>query len=252
MLRSAIVVAELVVGQVAVLIVAAGAEIRTIDLQHKAGFDDGAILDFQHFGQRIHISLLGRVVQVDDEARQDSGRRRGDKHFRRLCLRGGGFEPRQIAVKLCAILVAKLADAAGKRHIGKRAAVGAEIRMRQEIAADHDVAPFLGGARVGRDAGDAVADVHRVGRFRHLAVADHVDTGRNLLGDNVIGRLGDLGFQRLRGYRTVLLAAQDQIDQRLRTRQAAGMGGQNAVGRGLHAGSGLRRLCGVVVAATRG
>ena len=35
-----------------------------------------------------------------------------------------------------------------------------------------------------------------------------------------------------------LLAADDEIDQRLRPRQAAGMGGEDAVGAGFHAGSG--------------
>ena len=73
--------AEFVVGQVAVLVVAARAEIGAVDLQHEAGFDDGAVFDFQHFGERVDVGFFGRVMQVDDEARQDSRRRRGHEHF---------------------------------------------------------------------------------------------------------------------------------------------------------------------------
>ena len=71
-------------------------------------------------------------------------------------------------------------------------AVG-EIRMRQQIAPDHDVAALLGGARVRLDAGDAMPDVGGVGRLAHLAVADDVDAGRDLLGDDLVDCLG--GFR---------------------------------------------------------
>ena len=67
--------------------------------------------------------------------------------------------------------------------------------MCDEIAPDHDVAALLGGARVGLDAGDAMADVGGVGRLAHLAVADNVDAGRNLLGDDLVDRLGGLGLE---------------------------------------------------------
>ena len=67
--------------------------------------------------------------------------------------------------------------------------------MRQEIAAQHDVAALLGGARIRRDAADAVADIGGVGRLTHLAVADDVDAGCDLRRDNVIDRLRHLGFE---------------------------------------------------------
>ena len=45
MLRSAI-CAELIVGQMAILVVARRAEIGAIDLQQEPGFDDGLVFDF--------------------------------------------------------------------------------------------------------------------------------------------------------------------------------------------------------------
>ena len=111
-------------------------------------------------------------------------------------LRRRRLEMREVAVERAAVLVAQRTDAAGKRRAPKfRRRVG-EIRMRQQIASDHDVAALLGGARVGLDAGDAMPDVGRVGRLAHFAVADHVDAGRDLPRDDLVDRLGGLRLER--------------------------------------------------------
>ncbi len=95
---------------------------------------------------------------------------------------------------------------------------------------------LLRGARVRRDAGDAVADIGGVGRLRHLAVGDDVDAAGDLRRHHVVDRLGGRGFEQFGRDGFALLAPQNEIDQGLRPRQAAGMGGENAVGRGFHAG----------------
>ncbi len=141
---------------------------------------------------------------------------------------------REVAVERAAVLVAQRPDAAGKRNAGEIAADAREIRMRQHIAPDHDVVALLGGARVGLDAGDAMADVGGVGRLAHLAVADDVDAGRDLLRDDIVDGLCGLGLEH-RGVDTLaLLLGDDEIDQRLRPRQAAGVRGENAIGAGFH------------------
>ena len=137
-------------------------------------------------------------MQVDDEARQNSRRRRGHEHFGRLRFRRRGLQMREIAVERGTVLVAQLADAAGKRHGGEIAALAGKIRKLQHVAADHDVAALFRGARVRLDAADAVADIGRVGRLAHLAVADHVDAGGDLPRDDVVHRLGGLAFEGLR------------------------------------------------------
>ncbi|HYZ44792.1 MAG TPA: hypothetical protein VE667_08030, partial [Xanthobacteraceae bacterium] len=48
---------------------------------------------------------------------------------------------------------AKAVDEVVARQVGEVAPAVGKIRMRQEIASDHDVAAFLGRARVRRDAG---------------------------------------------------------------------------------------------------
>jgi len=86
----------------------------------------------------------------------------------------------------------------------------------EKIAADHDVAALLGGARVRRDAADAMADIGRVGRLAHFAVIDHVDAGGGLLRNDVLDRFGGRDFNGVRVHRTAFLAAENEVDERLR------------------------------------
>jgi hypothetical protein len=148
---------------------------------------------------------------------------------------GGCFEMRDVAVERRAVLVAQFADAAGKRHAAEIASGLAEVRMLQEVAAEHDVVAALGGARVRFDAGHAVADIGRVRRLAHLAVADHVDAGRHLARRHLVDRACRLGLEGAGIDGAALFARKDEIDQRLWPRQAAGVGGEDAVGRPFHA-----------------
>jgi hypothetical protein len=225
---------ELVVGQVPILVVARRSEVGRVDLQHKAGLDDGAVFGAHQIGKRGDISVLSRIMQIDDEARQDTGRRRGHEYVVGPLLLGGGLEVRDVAVERRAVLVAQFADAAGERHGAEIAAGLGKVRMLQHVAADHDVAAALGGARIGFNAGDAVPNIGRVRRLAHLAIADRVDAGGDLPRHHVLDRARRLGFEGAVVHRAPLLACEHKIDQRLRPRQAAGMGGENAVGRSFH------------------
>ena len=226
---------EFVVGEMPVLIVARRAEVGGVDLQQKSRFDDGGVFMPHHVGQRGDIGVFVRIMQVDDEARQNSRRRRGHENFGRPRFRGGGFEVRDVAVERALIPVAQFADAARKRDGREIAAWAAEVRMRQQVAAHHDIAALLGGARIGLDAADAMTDVGGVGRLAHLAVADDVDAGCDLLGDHIVDRNRRLGFECLRVDRLAGFSTQNNVNQRLRARQATGMRCQDAVGRSLHA-----------------
>ena len=149
-----------------------------VDLQHEAGFDDGAVLGLHHIGERFHVGVLARVVQVDDEAREDAGRRRGHEHVGGLRFARRGFEvARDRGRARCGPC-----SAAGRRSRETATSLkflrAGEVRMRQQVAPDHDVAALLGGARVRLDAADPMPDVGGVGRLAHLAVADDVDRRR--------------------------------------------------------------------------
>src|SRR5262249_12228571 len=118
----------------------------------------------------------------------------------------------------------------GKRDVGEIAALLREIRMLQHVTADHDVAAHLRGAPIRLDAAHAVADVSRIRRLAHLAIADHVDAGRDLSGDDIVDRLRDLGFERLCIDRAVLLTFENEVNEGLWTWQAASMSGEDPVG----------------------
>ena len=122
----------------------------------------------------------------------------------------------------------------GNGNDAEVALAAVEVGMRELVAADHDVAALLERARVHRDALGAVADVGRIRRLAHLAVADDVDAGRRLLCDAVFYRLRGRVLEGLRVDGVAFFAAEDDVDQRLRPRQAAGVRGEDAVGAGLH------------------
>ena len=52
------------------------------------------------------IGILARVMQVDNEAGQDSRRRRGHEDFGRVPFAGGGRQMREIALERNTVLVA--------------------------------------------------------------------------------------------------------------------------------------------------
>ena len=148
---------------------------------------------------------------------------------------------REIALERTTILIAQFANAAGKRHVAEITALLREIRMLQHIAADHDVAPLLRGARIRPDAAYAMANVGRVGRLAHLAIAHDVDAGGNLFSDHIVDRFCRFGFEARRIDRAASFTRQNELGQGFGPRQAAGVGGENPILRGFHAGA-LPRL----------
>ena len=214
---------EFVIGEVTVLVVARGTEIGGVDLQQKAGRDNRLVLNAHHLGERLQISGLVGIVQIDDKAGENARRRCGHERVRRLGPVDGGGEVRKITLEWRAVRIGEWADASRKRDVTKLHHPLHEVGMVKLVTADHDVTPLLGGARVHRNAGHAVADIHRVGRLAHLAVAHHVDATRDLLCDHVLDRLGTLHLERGRLDLLAALLGENEIDQRLRPRQAADM-----------------------------
>ena len=232
--------AELVVGLVAILVVARRAEVGAIDLQHKTGRDDGAVFGLHRLGERRDIGVLVLVVEIDDEAREDAGRRRGHEGLGRVRLRDRCAQMREVALERLRIGIGDGADAAGKRRHGEVRVAVAEVGMLEPVAPDHDVAAFLRRALVGRDAGKAMADIERVGELAHLAVAHDVDAGFDLALHHVRDSAGAIALERGLVQGAPLLLRHDLLEQRLGPRQAADMGGEDAVCARLH-GLGLLR-----------
>src|SRR5690606_15570897 len=64
----------------------------------------------------------------------------------------------------------------------------------------------------------------------HLAIVDDVDAGFDLAADGILDRLDDLGFERLGRHVLALLGGDHHLGEVVRTRQAAGMGGEEIFG----------------------
>ena len=81
-------------------------------------------------------------------------------------------------------------------------------------------------------AAEAVEPLQHIGgvaRLRHFAVVDDVDAGLDLLARRLEHRLGDPALERRRIDLVAALRRDDHLDQIVRPRQAAGMGGQEPV-----------------------
>src|SRR5437867_274990 len=81
-----------------------------------------------------------------------------------------------------------------------------------------------------RNARQPVADVEGVGDLAELAVADAVDTGRDLLFDDLVDSKGKTSIEGRLLERSAGFARLEKLQQLGRPRQAADMGRQNAVG----------------------
>src|ERR1700730_3434018 len=101
-----------------ILVVSGRSKIGRVDLKQEPRLHNGAVLSLHHVGERGHIGVLGRVMQVNDEASQDSWRRRGHERFRWSPFVRGGFQMREIVVECGAVLVALVPNAARKRDTG--------------------------------------------------------------------------------------------------------------------------------------
>ena len=87
------------------------------------------------------------------------------------------------------------------------------------------------------EAGEPVLDVGGVARLRHLAVVDDVDAGLDLLLDDLGHRRAHARGERRRIDRHALLLGVHHADEIVRPRQAAGVGGEEALGAAFHRAS---------------
>ena len=80
------------------------------------------------------------------------------------------------------------------------------------------------------DAGQPVFYVKRIGDLAHLAIRDDVDSGIDLFGNGVGHGLGDACVERGGILQQPLVMLDQQVIEIGRTRQAAHMGCQDAIG----------------------
>ena len=213
-------------------------EIRRVDLQDQAGLVDRAVFLADLAGERHHVGLVRVVVRVHQRGRDDAGRRRGHE------LLGEGAAGMLLEAR---DLVADRAHV-GVFHVGDRLRGIGDLGAMHEAPAErrHQVGMLdevLADAALRLAAIAAHARRH-VGLERDallLAVIADVDAGVLLPLDHLGDRTVELVRHFFRIDRLASLALDQQLGDRLVARQAADMGGQNAVAAGEHAGSPLWR-----------
>ena len=211
--------AELLERQIGVLDMPPHREVGAIDLHRNACIRDCFVFVAHRLGDREQIRLLVRVILVAEEQRDDPGRSRAEK-----C--SGGLHPAERRFQMCDIGLRRLGvgdrDRAGAgRCLAARPAGIAKDALRQprklrEILIDKGV------ARTAKPA-EAVLDIGRIARLRHLAVIDEVDAGMRLFPDDLRNRVADARLERRAVDRHAFLLGEHRADQILGPRQAAGM-----------------------------
>ena len=216
-------------------------EIRVVDLQQKAGLDDGVVLDLHGVRDRREVRLVGRVVLVTQPVLDRAGRHRRQE---RLGCRDAGQ---------------------GRLEVGDVRQQGAAADVGERSRADGLAAGEVSTARevLGELGGVATVDLreHALARPQHplldpaqplariggevalglLAVVDDVEPGGGLLPHHAGHRVTNLRRQRGGVERRALILGGQYDPQGVRARQAAGMGRQDALATTFHRGpAGLR------------
>ncbi len=133
------------------------------------------------------------------------------------------------------------AAACGVAHADRRVA-GRSLAPRAAGIAEHalgeigEVGEVLvdEGVAGAAEAGEPILDIGGVARLRHFAVVDDIDAGRSLLAHHLGDRRADARRERGGLDRHALLLGVHHADEIVRPRQAAGMGGEEALGAALH------------------
>src|SRR3989442_1320784 len=216
-------------------------QVRAVELQHEAARHDQLVFLAHLARERLHIALVGAVVGVQHDGGDHAGR--GGRHERLRELVGARGAPEQLALGrgLAEVGVGDLGDRL-RRVIDARSAGALARQPRGVVRMLGDVPRHPPRAR----AAEAPHPPRRIGGeadARLLAIVADVDAGLELAGDHVAhGRLR-LARERRRIDRLPAVQAHQQIAQRGRTRQAAGVGGQDSGLASLHRG--LRRKRGL-------
>jgi hypothetical protein len=223
--------AKLVGAERGVLDVPPHRQVRAVHLQHEAGARHRLVLVPHGLGDREQVLLVAAVVLVAEEQRDDAGRGGGEEPFL-----GAGARQRRAEV-------GGIGEGGGRITHRDRTRAGRRLAARAPGVAEHaaghagkiDEVPVLQRMAGPTEAGQAVLRVGRVRRLAHLTVVHDVEAGFGLLANDLGHRGPDAGGQRGGVDRHPLFLGEHRPDEIFRTRQAAGMRREEALGAAPHA-----------------
>ena len=219
---------EFPVRAVAVHDVAAHRQVRCVDLQAKAGGDDRLVLGLHRLADRLEILVERVVILVGLEQRDDPGGRCVHERIRHRLIGDRRAQMGEISLKRPTVFVGDRAatdrtqvpgTAAPLRKPVAKVRIGVQIRWRcpGHIA---DLEPA-----------EAVADVGGVADLAHLPVAHNVDSGVDLVTHAIAHRRGDQLVVAAAIHGLAAVFGEYDVDDLLRPRQAANVGGQDPCAR---------------------
>jgi hypothetical protein len=205
--------------------------VRVVDLEQKSGIDNGAIFLTDRLGEREQIVFFAPVEGVAVPVLDARHRRRRHESLGHIHMAERRLEIVEVGLQLHRALVG---DGSGademlvpRMHVLELRRV--EVRKGLDLARPGPRALVAVG-RVDLEAAEAIVDVRDEARLAHLAVADDIDAEIGLLLDD---RCDGLRHARaVAGFvdRLAALTGGACRDEIGRPRQAADMGGQDAIG----------------------
>jgi hypothetical protein len=104
-----------------------------------------------------------------------------------------------------------------------------EIRMIEKIPVDRGAWRRAGLLAAVSDAIKPVFHIMGIGDFSHFAIADHINAGVNLHGNDLAHGFGGKPVQRCLIEILIVELRLKRLEKRLGTRQATDVGGQNSI-----------------------
>ena len=200
-------------------------EVGRVDLEVQPGLDDRLVLGLHRVRERFEVLVARLVVLVRLEERDDPRRRGVHETAGDVGALERVREDGEVAPERLGMLVGDRAAADGAEVLGCRA------RLREPVAE-----PGIG-VEVGRgrarhvadlEAAEPVTDVGCVADLAHLAVAHEVDACLDLVAHALLDCFADGAVVGVPVDGLALVLGEDLVDDRLRSRQAADVRGQNA------------------------
>ena len=199
-------------------------EVGAIELEHDPGRVDLVVLGLHHVRQRGDVLLVAGVVLIGEEDRDHARRGGGHEHIldvgpgdRRLEVGDVGAHRVEVAIRdgPGARGQREVERAHHPRHVVRKLAQVGRQRVHAGLAPE-TVEPLL--------------DIGRVADLALLTVVDDRHAGARLALDHVDDGLADL-FVEVSAVALAAIAGLERLEQRGRSRQAAGVGGEDRVGR---------------------
>jgi hypothetical protein len=196
-------------------------EVGAIELEQEARGVDRVVLLLHLVRECPDVFLVAGVVDVREVAGDDSRRRCGHERIVDVDLGDRRLQIGDVCQRLLEAAVVHRPVAGGSFDLRAPLSLDALVELRK-------VVPAAPGLRLGGAAESVhpLLDVRRIADLARLAVVDDGDAGLDLPANDLLDGVGDASIEAVD--RLTAVAADEQVGEIGRPRQAAGVGGRDA------------------------